>query len=84
MKEALLELPNGVVPTIECSQEVINTNLGVEYTLTFTGNPGFLRELELDQYLDGSRPTIEVSSGTYTAKVHTKVKGETTDYFAQR
>jgi len=84
VKEALLELPNGVVPTIECSQEVINTNLGIEYTLTFTGNPGFLRELELDQYLDGSRPTVEVSSGTFTGKVHTKVKGETIDYFAQR
>jgi len=84
VKEALLELPNGVVPTIECSQAVIDTNRGVEYTLTFTGNPGFLREMELDQYLDGSRSTVEVASGTFTAGVHTKVIGESVDYFAER
>ena len=82
--EALLELPNGVVPSIECSQNVISTDKGVEYTLTFTGNPGPLRELELDQYLDGSRPTVEVSSGTLSTGVHTKVLGETMDYFAER
>lgn len=82
--EALLELPNGVVPSIECSQDVISTNMGVEYTLTFTGNPGPLRELELDQYLDGSRPTVEVSSGTLTTGLHTKVIGEAVDHFAQR
>lgn len=82
--EALLQLPNGVVPSIECSQSVISTNKGVEYTLTFTGNPGPLRELELDQYLDGSRATVEVSSGTLTTGVHTKVLGESIDYFAQR
>lgn len=84
VKEALLELPNGVVPSIECSQEVISTNKGVEYTLTFIGNPGELRELELNQYLDGSRATVEVASGTLEAGVHTKVIGESTDYFAQR
>ena len=84
VKEALLELPNGVIPTIECSQTVIDTNRGVEYTLTFTGNPGELRELELDQYLDGSRATVEVTSGTLKAGVHTKVIGESMDYFAQR
>lgn len=82
--EALLMLPNGVVPSIECSQTVLNTNKGVEYTLTFTGNPGRLRELELDQYLDGSRPTVQVSSGTLATGLHTKVVGESTDYFAQR
>lgn len=82
--EALMELPNGVVPSIECSQSIINIDKGVEYTLTFSGNPGTLRELELDQYLDGSRSTVEVSSGTFEAGVHTKVLGESTDYFAQR
>ena len=84
VSEALLELPLGVVPSIECSQAVIDTNRGVEYTLTFTGNPGPLRELEIDQYLDGSRPTVEVSSGTVTIGVNTKVIGESIDYFAQR
>lgn len=82
--EALLALPSGVVPSIECSQTAISTDKGVEYTLTFTGNPGPLREIELDQYLDGSRATVEVSSGTLTTGVHTKVVGESMDYFAER
>lgn len=84
VKEVLLRLPNGVVPTIECNQEVISTNKGVEYTLTFTGNPGHLRELEVDQYLDGSRSTVLVNSGTLDIGIHTKVIGESTDYFAER
>jgi len=84
VKEALLMLPTGVVPSIECSQSILNTDKGIEYTLTFTGNPGPLRELELDQYLDGSRATVEVSSGTLETGVHTKVIGESKDYFAQR
>ena len=84
VKEALLELPTGVIPSIECSQSIVETNKGVEYTLTFTGNPGPLRELELDQYLDGSRATVEVSSGTLATGVHTKVLGESTDHFSQR
>lgn len=84
ISEALLELPGEIIPTVECSQTVIDTNKGVEYTLTFTGNPGHLRELELDQYLDGSRSTVSVSSGTLEIGVHTKVVGESKDYFAQR
>lgn len=84
VKEALLELPTGVIPSVECSQTVLDTDKGVEYTLTFTGNPGPLRELELDQYLDGSRPTVEVATGTLKTGVHTKVIGESKDYFAQR
>lgn len=84
VKAALLELPTGTIPTIECSQTIVNTDKGVEYTLTFTGNPGPLRELELDQYLDGSRATVEVSSGTLYTGVHTEVIGESNDYFAQR
>ncbi len=84
VSEALLELPGEIIPTVECSQTVINTNKGVEFTLTFTGNPGHLRELELDQYLDGSRSTVLVSLGTLETGVHTKVIGESKDYFAQR
>ena len=36
VKEALTSLPNQVVPTIECNQEVIDTNKGVEYVLTLS------------------------------------------------
>lgn len=81
MTSALKALPNGVVPDIDCSVNAINTNEGFEYTLTFTGNPGNLKEIELDEYLDGSRPTVLTSSGTYTANVYTKVIGEQIDYF---
>jgi hypothetical protein len=83
---ALLGLPNHVVPSVECSDlTVINTNEGFEYTLKFTGNPGELRELEIVEHLDGNRPTIEVTSGaTYAANVYTKVKGEFVDYFAEK
>ena len=84
VKEALLELPNRVVPAIQCSQTVLNTDKGVEYTLTFIGNPGKLRQMELDEFLDGARSTVSVSSGTVTIGVHTKVVGESVDYFAQR
>lgn len=81
---ALIELPNGVVPAVECSYEVLSTNKGFEYTLTFIGNPGELKELEINQHLDGARPTITVNSGTYSADVHTKVTGEFTDHFSER
>ena len=78
---ALKALPNGAVPDIECSGSAINTNEGFEYTLTFTGNPGKLKQLEVDEYLDGSRSTILTSSGTYNADVYTKVNGEFVDHF---
>ena len=84
VREAFLELPNRVVPAIECSQDVIDTDKGVEYTLTFIGNPGKLRQIELDEFLDGSRSTVEVSSGTLSMGVHTKVVGESIDNFALR
>lgn len=84
VSEALAALPSGTIPSVECSQTVIDTNKGVEYTLTFTDNPGELREIEIDQYLDGSRPTVEVSTGTLKTGVHTKVLGESIDYFAER
>ena len=82
--EALLDLPMGTVPSIECDWAAIDTNRGVEYTLTFTGNPGNLRQIELDLNLDGSRESIEVSSGTFSATVYQKVVGESIDYFLDR
>lgn len=81
---ALKALPNGIISDVTCSQSVIPTSQGVEYTLTFTKNPGEMKELEINQYLDGARPTLTVSSGTYTTGVSTKIVGESTDYFATR
>lgn len=85
VEDALLDLPNGVVPSISCSQSVIDTHRGVEYTLTFTGNPGFLRQLEINNHLDGSRPSAYVTPGTdLEITDHQKVVGESIDYFADR
>ena len=81
---ALKTLPNGVVPSVTCSQSAINTDYGFHYTLTFTGNPGKLPQLEIDQYLDGTRSTILAATGTFEADVATTVIGETKDYFLTR
>lgn len=87
VKAALIAFPNGIIPTIECSQTTgfgVASDEGFEYTLTFTGNPGKLRQLEIIEHLDGERPTITSGSGTYTADVYTKVNGEFTDHFADK
>lgn len=81
---ALLALPNGVIPSIECEWSTIEVDRGIEYTLTFTGNPGYLRQLELDINLDGSRESIQASAGTLSTTVYQKVIGESVDYFADR
>ena len=77
-------LPNGVVKDVDCSLVAISTDYGFEYTLTFIKNPGELKELELNTYLDGSRPTVAVSARTYALTVYNKVNGEFTDYFPDR
>ncbi len=84
VEAALLNLPDNAVTTIECNQFAINTDQGFEYTLTFTGNPGKLKELEIVEKLDGSQSTVTVSSGTYNANVYTKVNGEFVDNFAEK
>ena len=81
---ALKALPNGVVPEIDCSQTVIDTNRGFEYVLKFTGNAGRLRELEIEDHLDGSRSTVEAATGTVSFGLYTKVTGEFEDFFPWR
>jgi hypothetical protein len=83
VKAALEALPSNVVPSVTCSGAQYATDKGVEYTLTFTSNPGYLRQLEVDQYLDGSRSTL---SGTtvVTYVYQNGVTGEDTDYFATK
>jgi len=88
---AFKALPNGVVPDIECTQTVIDTNRGVEYELKFLGNPGELKEIEVLEFLDGKRSTILDSStghpfagGEITMGVATTVNGEAKDYFPTR
>ena len=84
VKNALLNLPDNAIPTIECNLTPINTDYGFEYVLTFTGNPGKLREPEIIEKLDGSQSTVMVSSGTYDADVYTKINGEFVDHFAEK
>ena len=84
VKEALMGLPDNAIPTIECNLAAISTDYGFEYVLTFTGNPGKLRELEIVEKLDGSQSTVLVSSGTYDADVYTKVNGEFVDHFSEK
>jgi len=65
------------------------------YSLTFTGNPGALKEIEIDMYLDGDRPTLYSTShevganndflqfpGAIADVYTTGVSGEFIDYFA--
>lgn len=83
-KAALEGLPDNTIPEVDCNLSPINTDHGFEYTLTFKENPGKLRQLEIVQFTDGSRSTVEVTSGTYTADVYTKVNGEFVDQFADK
>lgn len=57
---------------------------GAVYRLKFYGNPGKLREPEIEIYLDGKRPSITAgTSGRVLTKVWTDGQaGEDIDYFA--
>merc|ERR1711966_152879 len=48
------------------------------YSLTFTGNPGYLKPIEIDSTLDGVRPTTNTSTAVWSDGM----SGEFTDYFA--
>lgn len=81
---ALTSLPNEVIKDVGCSEIADVANHYFEYTLTFVKNPGNLRQLELNKFLDGSVSTVSVSTGTYSSSVYNKVIGEFTDYFPER
>jgi len=91
---ALEALPNTVIPSgsVFCSDYIgqYDEMLGsyayeatVEggfhmYSLTFTGNPGYLKPIEIDSTLDGVRPTTNTSTAVWSDGM----SGEFTDYFA--
>jgi len=95
-----MQLPSNAVETDTSSLQVnkklyssgsttdASTISGVIYRLHFNGNPGALREPEIEIYLDGKRPSLASSSlrtGT-SGKTSTKVwtdgqQGESKDYF---
>ena len=59
--------------------------LGAVYNLRFLGNPGKLKQPEIEIYLDGNRPSLlsSVTGGKVITKVWTDgQQGENVDYFA--
>merc|ERR1719502_1642880 len=98
---ALEGLPNTVIPagSVYCAQSQAMTageSSGQTYSLTFTGNPGYLKPLSIDTYLDGYRETVApvtagatntVSTGAVATTVVTYnegISGEFVDYFASK
>merc|ERR1712139_755303 len=89
VEDALDGLPNTVIPddSIVCTKV---TDTGSDwaargYSLTFRGNPGYLKQLFVDTYLDGDRSTVVSShaSGDYRTQIFNEgMTGEFTDYFA--
>lgn len=59
---------------------------GIKYTLTFPRSPGYLRQPQVERFLDGRRATLTSSEGGASGRVITKVYGdgfwgESFDYF---
>merc|ERR1711988_6383 len=85
---ALSGLPNTVIAdgSVVCTDvaAAASNTYYTEYSLTFTGNPGYLKQLFVDTHLDGDRPTVYGAS-TLDATVevfNTGMTGEFVDYFA--
>merc|ERR1719408_567041 len=57
--DSLEALPDTVIPqlSIVCERQV-TADIESRYALTFTGNPGYLKQLEVDMYLDGQRADL--------------------------
>jgi len=92
---ALEALPNTVIPasSVYCSMSQALQAGAVSskqtYSLTFTGNPGYLKPLTIDTYLDGQRETVApvTAASTVATTVNTYaegISGEFTDYFAAK
>ena len=91
---ALESLPSSIIAadSVVCQEEAWGVGYaaecGVAYSLTFTGNPGYLKDLELDYYLDGQRATIFNHFGeagvNVSTEVYTNNNARDTDYFYTR
>merc|ERR1712159_894032 len=94
VEDALDGLPNTVIPddSIHCTEDVTYSSAGYSgYSLTFRGNPGYLKELFVDTYLDGHVPTVyeettatgAINTYDHTVNMFNKgMTGEFVDYFA--
>ena len=61
----------------------------MKYTLAFPGNPGKLKSLEIEPYLDGPRPTLFDATPSLTQPLNMVVypngfSGENTEYFSHK
>lgn len=83
MVNALKGLPDNVVTDVQCNLSAVASSKGFEYVLTFIGNPGKLKQLEIVEKLDGDQSAV-ISVGGYTSNVYTKVNGEFVDNFAEK
>merc|ERR1711988_533213 len=89
---ALEGLPNTVIPasSVVCSAtqyyKTTAQSSAQTYSLTFTGNPGYLKPLTIDTYLDGHRETVKPTGNGVTTVTTTNkgVSGEFVDYFASK
>merc|ERR1719240_1278501 len=96
VEDALDGLPNTVIPddSIHCTEDKTFASDGYPgYSLTFRGNPGYLKELFVDTYLDGHVPTIfevddsdsnnlnQIDYNHIVNIFNTGMTGEFTDYF---
>jgi len=90
--DALKGLPDSVISDVVVTGATAAAAPGLGagwlFTITFNANPGYLKQLEVDYFLDGSRATI--TAGTVAAtSANVKVFqggviGEDTDYFATK
>ncbi len=64
VQAALEALPNGAVPADSVTCAHSQSEAAVEFVLTFTGNPGPLRQPTVNIYLDGTRPTLYTVAST--------------------
>jgi hypothetical protein len=58
-------------------------NVATKFTIAFPGNPGKLKQIEINKYLDGDRPTLSSQETTDTTAWHiypNGFSGENTDY----
>jgi hypothetical protein len=58
IKKALEALPNSVVPLDSVKVSILQSAVRDEYTITFTKNPGALKQIEVLTNLDGMVPTL--------------------------
>jgi hypothetical protein len=93
--DALKSLPDSVISDVVVTGEdadattslgsiIVGNGVGWLFTVTFNANPGYLKQLEVDYYLDGTRSTLTAGSALSVKVFQGGVIGEDTDYFATK